>query len=459
MRIPSFILAAALALSPALAPQPAVAQDARAALVARLDSIAAAPVIAKRAVGIVAAVVRGTDTLLLRGYGKSDALKNIAMPADAFMEMGSVTKQFTAAAILQLRDAGKVDLDADLHRYLPQFDTHGNVVTVRQLLNHTSGIRGITEIAAFPTLFNTGYPRDSALALIERQPFDFPPGEAMIYNNSGFVILGHIIEKASGMSYEDYVERKIFAPLGMTHSRYCNNAEVVPLRARGHVMNLQGTRPADPNDHTWPFAAGSLCSTAGDMVTWLKALHHGKVLGERSYRDMTTPSHLGDGTTIRYGMGIGVSTDVHGRRMIGHGGAITGFTADTRWYPDADLYIVVLNNSNGPTSPSAVAGALADAIIQPTPVPPLPFTGDVTPLLGKYTGPSRGRPMTVEVTAGPQGIAISTNAAPALPAGWVKEWTFRLGETYLTFDRKGADGRPALLRFDAGSGYYKLKRE
>ena len=455
MRPSSIVLATALTLSATLG----LAQESRPALIARLDSLAGAPVVEKRAVGIAVLMIRGNDTLLNKGYGKSDVERDVAMPADAFTEIGSVTKQFTAAAILQLRDAGKIDLDADLHRYLPKFDTRGNAVTVRQLLDHTSGIRGITEIQSFGLLQNSGYPRDSALTMISKAPFDFAPGEAMIYNNSAFLLLGHIIEKVSGMSYEDYVEQKVFAPLGMTRSRYCNNSETVALRARGYTITPQGTKLGEPNDHTWPFSAGSLCSTTSDLARWMKALHTGKVLSEKSYTEMTSQSRLKDGTKIRYGMGISVGNDVRGARMIGHGGAITGFTSDARWYPDANLYVVVLMNSNGPVSPSALASELAGAVIPPTPVRVQVYTGDVTPLVGKYTGPSRGRPMTVEVTQVPQGIAISVNGQPARPIGWVSDLTFRQGDAFLTFDRKGPDGRATLIRYDGGGGYYMLKRE
>ena len=199
----------------ALATPEVHAQSSRALLVARLDSLAGAPVQEGRAVGISAAVVRGKDTLLLKGYGKADVELNVPTPDGAVYEIGSVTKQFTAAAVLQLRDSGKIDLDADITKYLPNYPTQGHKIPVRRLLDHTSGIKGITEIPEFRDLSVRTLPRDSAVALFSRQKFDFAPGEAMIYNNSAYLLLGHIIEKVSGMSYEDYIEQKIFAPLGM----------------------------------------------------------------------------------------------------------------------------------------------------------------------------------------------------------------------------------------------------
>jgi CubicO group peptidase (beta-lactamase class C family) len=231
------------------------------ALAQKLDSLAGAGVLEKRAAGIVAAVVKGNDTLLLKGYGKADVEWDIPMPADAMFEIGSVTKQFTAVALLQLRDAGKLTLDDDITKWLPDFDTRGNKLPLRRLLDHTSGIVGITEMPEFGILVNNPrFPRDSAYALIKRYPFQFRTGEAQIYNNSAFWLLGLVVEKASGMTYEDYVEKRIFAPLAMTRSSYCNSAEVVDRRAHGYefIPPPQRTaggpvvRRADQNVHIWP---------------------------------------------------------------------------------------------------------------------------------------------------------------------------------------------------------------
>jgi CubicO group peptidase (beta-lactamase class C family) len=438
---------------------PAEAQSDRAALIRQLDSLAGSGVLEKRTVGIAAAVVRGNDTLLLKGYGKADVEWDIPMPADAMFEIGSVTKQFTAVAVLQLRDAGRLSLADEITMWLPDFDTRGNTVTLRRLLDHTSGIVGITEMPEFGILSsNPSFPRDSAYALIRRYPFQFRTGEAQIYNNSAFWLLGLVIEKASGMTYEEYVEKKLFEPLGMTRSMYCNSSENVERRAHGYGVQNGMIRRAPTNVHTWPFSAGSLCSTAGDLVTWLKALHGGKVLSAASYAELITPSRLSDGTPIRYSMGLSVGKDIRGLDYIGHGGAIAGFTAEAAWYPDAQAAIVVLMNSNANISPAAVAGELAAEMLPWSQPAARQFAGDASPLVGRYTGPSRGRDMTIEVTQSPQGIAFSVNGAPARPLPWIEDWTFRQGNSFLSFRRTGANGPAAELRFDAGGGYYILKR-
>lgn len=441
----------ALALTTLVATD-AAAQTGR-TLAERLDSIAGSGVLANRAVGTVAVVVRGNDTLLMKGYGQANVEWDVPMPADAMFEIGSVTKQFTVAAILQLRDAGRLSLDDEITKWLPDFDTRGNRLTVRRLLDHTSGLVGLTEMPEFDLLvWNQRFPRDSAYALIKRYPFQFPTGTAQMYNNSAFWLAGLIVEKASGMTYEDYVEQRIFAPLGMTRSMYCNSGESVPRRANGYSVQNGVTRRAPTNVHTWPFAAGSLCSTAGDLVTWVRALHGGKVLSPESYREMITPATLNDGTPLRYGMGIGVGKDSRGLTYIGHGGTITGFTAEAGWYPDAQLAVVVLTNSGGSIDAGDVAGELAAALL-PSEAPTVaPFTGDAATLVGTYRGPGRGRDMVIQVTQAPQGIAVSVNGGSSRPIPWIEGMTFRLGSNLLTF--RGGD-----LHLSGSSAYTVLKRQ
>src|SRR5687767_14378311 len=439
----------------------AVAQGNRAALVSRVDSIAGSGVVENRAVGIVAAVVRGNDTLLMKGYGKADVEWNVPMPVDAVFEIGSITKQFTAAAILQLRDEGKLSLDDPITKWLPDFNTRGNTITLRRLLDHTSGMVGLTEMPEFGLLVNNPrWPCDSAYALINRTPFQFRTGEAQVYNNSAFWLLGLIVEKASGMTYEDYVEKKIFEPLGMRRSMYCNSSEDIERRAHGYQVQQSGAvRRAQMNVHTWPFAAGSLCSTAGDLVTWLKALHGGKVLSPKSYAEMTTGSKLNDGTPLGYGMGIAVGKDGRGLNFIGHGGGIAGFTSEATWYPDAQTAVVVLMNSNGNIDPGAVGGELAAELMPWTRPEVKQFTGDVAPLLGTYKGPSRGREMVMEVTQGAQGVEFSANGSPKRSLPWVDGLRFRQGSAILSFRQAGNSGPATELHFQSGAAYYILKRQ
>jgi D-alanyl-D-alanine carboxypeptidase len=432
----------------------------RAALVQRLDAIAGAGVSEGRAVGIAVAVVKGKDPLLVEAYGKANVEGGVAMTADTVTALGSVTKQFTAVAILQLRDSGTLGLDDPLTKWLPDFETRGHKVTLRHLLAHTSGIAEITsmpELRELRVMRNTSVTRDDVYAIVNRQPFMFTTGTMEAYSNTNYWLLGRVIEKAGGMRYEDYIARRIFAPLGMTRSMPCTAAETVAGRAHGYGMRSGTARRVPDIVHTATFAAGALCSTARDMATWLKALHGGKVLKAKSHAEMVKPATLDDGTVLRYSMGLTVAEDSHGLPYIGHNGGGFGFSSEARWYPAARLAIVVLTNSE-PDEITKVTERMAAAIL-PAPPPAGAFTGDTSQLVGTYRGPGRGKEMVGEVTFTPQGLAFALDGAAAVPAPWIEDWTFRLGDALLLFRRAGGAGPAAELRFDTGGGHFILKRQ
>lgn len=440
---------------------PAVAQS-DTSLTHRLDSIAGYWVGRGMATGLVAAVVEDGDTLLLNAYGKADVEWDVPMPLDAMFELGSMTKQFTAVAILQLRDAGKLTLDDPITRWLPDFDTHGYTVTLRHLLSHTAGIGDFTEDPAYGHLStDLRLPRDSAYALEQRQEPQFAPGEAQIYNNAGFWLLGLVVEKASGMSYEDYVEQNIFQPLGMTRSMYCDSFENVPHRAHGYFVARDRTiRRAWTNVHTWPFSAGSLCSTAGDIVTWLEALHGGRVLSPASYTEFIRPAELNDGTPLRYSMGLQVGPDPSGLMYLGHGGKIPGFWVEAGWYPQANMAVVVMTNTVGPLDPQEVTTDLADEVLGWTQPPPRAFAGDATPLLGRYVGAGRGEDMVVEVTITPRGPGFSMNGSPPRPLPWISDLTFGRGSLRFIFKRANGENGPVTeLRYSMPGAHMVLERQ
>lgn len=433
---------------------PAASAQVRAELVQRIDSMAGAVISSGKAVGMVVGVMQGNDTLLLKPYGLADVEWNVSMVADAMFEIGSQAKQFTAAAILQLRDEGKLSLDDDITKHLPDFNTRGHAVPLRRLLNHTSGIHDFTETVEFPSLVsNRAWPRDSAYALINRQEFDFAPGERQQYSNSGFFLLGKVIEKASGMTYEDYLEKKLFEPLGMTRSMYCNWSENVPRRAHGYGLQ-RGTIARGPtNIHTWSYAAGAICSTAGDVLTWNRALHGGKVLAPASYTEMTSPSMLAEGMPLRYGYGLGVEHDPEGRRVFNHGGIGAGFWSETLHYPDANVTITVLTNTTGGSDPEVLARQIGHVVVAPTRAAHLVFGGDAAPFLGTYKGKTMRGEFTLVVSAGPAGgIMLSGNGSPPRQPVWLGGDTFFLSENYVIFGARGVDGKVSEVGFNPAKG-------
>jgi hypothetical protein len=210
-------------------------------------------------------------------------------------------------------------------------------------------------------------------------------------------------------------------------------------------------------DHTWPYAAGSLCSTVGDLARWNRALHGGSLLSASSYRAMTTPAPLEDGTAVRYAMGLTVDAP-GGRRTITHGGGINGFLSDGRYYPDDDLIVVVLQNSTGPVGPGALGAALAEAVIGPVPDSAEPtFSGDLGELTGTYTGAARGGPMTLTVRVEDGGLAMRIGDGATTAPAYRGELRWDRGSVRLTFIR-GADGAVEEVRYDTGGGHYVLRR-
>ena len=432
-----------------------------------LDSIAAAGVLQNRVVGLVAAVVKGNDTLLMKAYGKADLEWEVPMHVDAMFEVGSIAKQFAAVAILQLRDAGKLSLDDDITKWLPStVDAGGTRVTLRRMLSHTSGINHWhdDDSEAGSLIWNPRLPRDSLYRFIKLTPFQFSTGDAQAYNNSAFWLLGLVVEKASGMQYEEYLRTQIFEPLGMTRSMYCDHGANVARRAHGYHRRPGGLQRAVVLPYLLVFAPGAVCSTAGDLVTWLKALHGGKVLSPASYAEMTTQAKLNDGTSVMYGLGIKVGENYRGLKFIGHGGTAPGFRADAAWYPDSRLAVVVLVNTS-PTnlSPGSVGGALAERIL-PLPRPTFTYyTGDASELVGRYrhiTGGNRNLG-TIEVTQTSAGLAFSINGSRPERLPWAGGLKFYAQENVmLTFRRANGDRGPVTeLRRDDMGNHYILKKQ
>jgi CubicO group peptidase (beta-lactamase class C family) len=458
-RIPLGLLSLALLVAAHFAPAGAQVTD-REALVAALDSAALAHAQDEMVAGISVAVVRGSDTLLMKGYGQVDLEWDVPTPVDggASYEIGSMTKQFTSASILQLVEDGKLDLDADITTYLPDYDTQGYTIPVRRLLDHTSGIKGYTEMPVFGEIAMRKLPRDSLVTLVEAAPLDFEPGTALIYNNSAYFLLGLIIEEVTGKTYEEYVAENLFGPLGMADSYYCSERAIRQHRAHGYDGSPGGLVRAAYLDHTWPYAAGSLCSSVGDLVRWNQALHGGGLLSEGSYRALITPMPLKDGTPTRYGMGLGIMGQGK-HRSISHGGGINGFLSDGRYYPEEGLIIVVLQNSTGPRGPGALGAALAELVLGPEPgITGTPFQGDLDELLGSYTGPARGRPLTIQVTREDDALVFTpvgtTNAMRPLH---LEGLTWGEGSVRAWFVKEA--GKVTELRLDQGSGLYVLRRE
>ena len=454
-------LAAALTLAAAPAAPAAAQTRDPARLAAAVDSIAADALAKGRIAGLSIAVSLGGAPVVAKGYGHAALEWQVPTPERAVYAIGSVTKQFTAAAILQLAERGTVDLDADLTTYLPDFDTRGRRVSVRRLLDHTSGITSYTSTPEFREFAHKPLPRDTLLRLVQGKPFLFEPGAMEVYNNSGFFLIGLIVEKVSGASYADYVKANLFDRAGMADSRYCSGTEVIPRMTHGYDFRDGTLRHASQIEHTWPYAAGSLCSTAADLDRWNQALHAGKILGPAMYRELITPGRLNDGTPLRYAKGIAVS-EIGGRRAIHHGGDIDGFATYLAYAPEERLSIAVAINTQSDVRPSAIVDSIL-GVVHGSPAAAPPFRGRAADYAGEYRGTGgMGEDLRLRVAVDSAG-RLTMPGSPFVPPGAPTTLTydggdsFTLGGMRLRFVRE--QGRVVKLGVDAIYAFLVLARQ
>lgn len=348
-------------------------------LAPRIDALAAEALKEGPVAGLSLAVVRGGDVAIHKGYGLANLELGVPVTEQSLFRIGSITKQFTAAAIMRLVEQGQVKLDDDVTKYVA-FPTQGRRITLRHLLTHTSGLKGYTELEDFAKRAPLELTPDEVLALLKDVPPLFEPGAKWSYSNTGYFLLGLVIEKASGMTYADYVEKNLFPRAGLGNTWYCDVSRILPHRVAGYALVKRQLVNAQPLGMSVPYAAGSLCSTASDLVAWSRALESGKVVSPESYRLMTTPVKTADGKgagAYPYGFGLAM-TDFEGHPTVEHGGGINGFVTNLVRFPKDDLTVVVLFNTRGPGSPQMLSEKLARlALGIPEPeVKDLPLSAD-----------------------------------------------------------------------------------
>ena len=294
--------------------------------------------------GAVVLVQKDGKMLFEKAYGMANMELDVKMQPNHILRLGSITKQFTAVAMLMLVQAGKVSLDDDMTKYLPDYPTGGRKITVTQLLNHTSGIKSYTGMADFSKIWRTDMTLSELIDHFKNEPFDFEPGERWEYNNSAYILAGAIIEKASGMTYAEFLQKNIFEPLGMTDTYYDVSSKIIPRRVPGYGPGENGVENAPFLSMTLPYAAGSLMSTVADLGKWDEALYTEKLVKKPLLEKAWTATKLNDGTMTHYGFGWAFN-DYEGHRMVYHSGGIHGFVTDGIRVPDQHLYVVCLSNS------------------------------------------------------------------------------------------------------------------
>jgi CubicO group peptidase (beta-lactamase class C family) len=318
---------------------------------ARMDQVVRSEVANKQFMGSVL-VAQRNRVLFSKGYGWANIEWEVPNTPATKFRIGSLTKQFTAAAILLLEERGKLRIEDSIRKYLPDEPAAWDKVTIYHLLTHTSGIMNhlsLPEVAKMVPLPQTP---DQLLALVRDKPLEFAPGEKMRYSNSGYNLLGRLIEKITGTSYQDFVQKNIFTPLGMKDSGYDSNSRIISMRAAGYSPESGGLVNAEYVHMSNPYSAGGLYSTTEDLLRWEQSLFGGKLLSADSLKKMTTPYLNG------YAFGLGVDT-VHGRKRISHEGGVPGFNSCLEYFPETKIVVVALSNMFRPEIASEIAGLLS----------------------------------------------------------------------------------------------------
>jgi D-alanyl-D-alanine carboxypeptidase len=313
--------------------------------------------------GISLAIVRRGQVVLAKGYGQANVELAVPATVDTVYQLASVTKTFTATAIMLLVEEGKLELDDKVTKHLSDLPKAWDAVTVRHLLNHTSGIKSYTSVKDFFKTIRKDYSHREILGLVAKEPLEFAPGEKWNYNNSGFFLLGMLVEKVTGKTYGEFLDERILRPLRMTHTRINDLHAVIPNRAQGYTWNGKELRNGEYTSPSQPFSAGMLVSSVSDMLKWDTALDSETLLTNPILERMWTPTPLKKGEPAGYGFGWQIDK-VNGHRRVSHGGGIPGFSTEISRFVDDKLTVIVLANSD-----QGNAGSLAQGIarrIEPT---------------------------------------------------------------------------------------------
>ncbi|MBA2433836.1 MAG: serine hydrolase [Chthoniobacterales bacterium] len=323
-------------------------------------------------------------TVLCQGYGAANLEHDVRVKPQTIFQSGSIGKQFTAMAVMLLVEDGKIALADPVTKYL-DLPASWSGMTVRHLLTHTSGLGDYREDFSL----QADYTEEDLLKMIKAQPLASAPGEKWSYSNLGYVSLGILIHKASGEFYGDFLQRRVFAPLGMKSAQVINEADIIPHRAAGYRLKegaLKNQEWISPSVNTT--ADGSLYLTADDMAKWAEGLDNEKLLSRAGYEQMWAPVKLNDGSTAPYGFGWGIHQTPAGRRVLEHGGVWQGFAAHIARYPNDHLTVAVFCNRVG-ASARYIAQRVAGSYV-PALAPPVHTAKKIDPaILRSYAGDYR----------------------------------------------------------------------
>lgn len=335
-------------------------------LIQQFDDIVAQYYTDSNAPGATVLVAKNGKAIYRKAVGKSNLELDVDMiPENVFM-LASITKQFTAVSILMLEEQGKLSLSDPITKFIPDYPTHGKTITVHHLLNHTSGIKSYTSIGDLRQIARQDKTLDELIDFFKNEPMDFDPGEDYRYNNSGYVLLGKIIEVVSGETYADFIDNHIFQPLGMTASQYGSHSKLIKNRAMPYEEGDKGYVNASYLSMSLPHAAGALTSTIDDMLKWQNALANNTLIKASTLQKAINGSKLNNGEHIDYGYGLGELT-LKGSKGYTHSGGIFGTSTNGIYLINEDVYVIGLSNCSCNNIDALTTQLAAAAIGKPYP--------------------------------------------------------------------------------------------
>jgi CubicO group peptidase (beta-lactamase class C family) len=281
-------------------------------------------------------IAQGDKILVSKGYGMANLELDVSNTPQTKFRLGSVTKQFTSMAIMQLQEKGLLNVNDPIKKYISDYP-NGDKITIHHLLTHTSGIPNLTDFPDFTETMMIPSPVEKTIERFKNKPLEFEPGEKFSYSNSGYVLLGYLVEKISGKSYESFLNENIFQPLNMTNSGYDHNSTILKNRASGYSLGKDGLINAPYIDMSLPIGGGALYSTVEDLYLWDRALYTEKLVSKASLEKMFTPFKEDYG----YGWAI---TELFNRKRVSHSGGINGFSCNISRYVNDDVCVIVLSN-------------------------------------------------------------------------------------------------------------------
>ncbi len=394
------LLAAFLASAPAFAREDA-AFNAKA-----VDALVSQEIEARGLVGISLAIARDGAIVLDKGYGKRSIADNAPASPDTMFAIGSVTKQFTCACLLLLAEDGKLSVMDKVAKYYPDLTRAGDI-TLLDLMNHVSGYPDYYPLDFVDLRMLKPIAVDEVIRMYGTGKLDFEPGTRYSYSNTGYDLLGRVVEKVSGEPFGAFLSRRILRPLGLTRTTYEPDTRGDGF-ARGYTSFALGSpEPAAPEAKSWVAAAGAIYSTAGDLARWDLALMSGKVLKPESYRLMTTPRTLSDGKSSGYGCGLSIG-ERSGKTVLSHNGAVAGFLAYNIMVPDSKTAVVLISNFDASGDAAALFRKVAIPLLPetaPAPAPakkdsPAPLPGKGVPVIAGPPAPEQSRALFLEFQSG-----------------------------------------------------------